>query len=610
MLGERRRGSTAVTVTGSDIEGNDRVTFLHRHLPTSDETAAQLWAFGVTGTASSDLAYKDTSWHTVSVTDAFTLTGGSQYQMQAQSLHGKLFIAADTAVDRLHVWDGTSLRRVGLATPSAAPTAADTAVGGTFAGVRYYRIRYTVKSGSTTLRRSEPSDVRTFTPNGSFDGAVVTKPASISEDETHWELEASTDNANFYRIATTVVGTTTYTDQTVYATGYANVSGAVLSADSGDYTVPHSPKFVTADQDRLLIGGSWEQAALASRVSWTPVFADDGDGNDERIPIDTDNFLDLDSYEGGPLTGLSATVNGYVYAFKSSHVYKLVRTGDVNNAYTAIPLTKQRGAIFGSLVEGLDQQGRPCLYFLDPKIGPCRLGDGGLQSCGEDIRSTWETVNINATSVVCRSLYDPVARQIHFWVATGSSNVPDTRLVLQVNLSTQTEDGIRKGWSIWTGPSATALATCLFADNIDAGIARNVTLRPFIGLEGLGLIQRTDTGYDDNGTAYTADIVTKPYTADGTTLNKFGVMAAGLVADANASASIAVKAIRDFGLETLSKTTSLAPSGSEVHVIKTLDSFNFSELSVLQLEFTDTGVVTQRWELDSCSIKTRTEQTA
>ena len=75
MLGERRRGATAIDVSGSGLVGHNRVPFLHRHLPTTDETAAQLWALGVTGTASSTRVYKDTTWHNVSPIDAITITG-------------------------------------------------------------------------------------------------------------------------------------------------------------------------------------------------------------------------------------------------------------------------------------------------------------------------------------------------------------------------------------------------------------------------------------------------------------------------------------------------------------------------------------------------------
>src|SRR5687768_6769400 len=66
LLGERRRGCTAIDIAGSDLVGNDRVTFLHRHTPTSTDSDSELWALGVTGIASSDLCRKTTTWSTVS----------------------------------------------------------------------------------------------------------------------------------------------------------------------------------------------------------------------------------------------------------------------------------------------------------------------------------------------------------------------------------------------------------------------------------------------------------------------------------------------------------------------------------------------------------------
>ena len=61
MLGDRRLGTTAVTLD-SFLSARDRVTFLFRHLPTADETAAELWALGVTGTTTAKLGRKTTAW--------------------------------------------------------------------------------------------------------------------------------------------------------------------------------------------------------------------------------------------------------------------------------------------------------------------------------------------------------------------------------------------------------------------------------------------------------------------------------------------------------------------------------------------------------------------
>lgn len=601
QLGERRKGTDAISLPAS-ITAHDRVTFLHRHVPGTDETAAELYVLGVTGTASSTLARKTTSWSDVTVGDAVLLTGFAQYQWAAVSLHGKLFLAYDSSVDRLHVLDAgsTTLRRSGLAEP-AAPTGANDGGVGTFDTTRYYRVRYTVQASSVTIRRSEPSDVLTFAPNGNDTGITVTKPASISENETHWELEASLDNANFYVLATTVVGTTTVTDTTDATTGYAQTYE--LSENVGDYALFPSVRYLIADEDRLVGGGSWEDTALSSRVLWSPVYKANGAGNDERWETDTDPWADLDALDGGPLTGLATAVSGEVFAFKYQRIFKLIRTSLRLRAYDIVCLTKARGAVHGSVVSGVDQLGRPCVYFLDPEVGPCRAGAGGLLQCGKDIYTTWRTANLDATKVVCSSLFYPKTGQVIWNLATSSSNVPDLSLVLHTSLMRETDDGLRGGWATWNGTRAKGLAMCLFAANIDAGVARVRTLVPFIATEGLGLVHQCDTANNDDGTAYAARLVTKPITLS-TSLHRFGITAGALTAKAVTGATIDVKLIRDFGLETPITVAdqSLAASASETDVIVVLDQFSGSELRVAQFELVDSATPGTRFELNELAL--------
>lgn len=605
-LGERRRGMTPIDLTGSGLTAESDVVFLGRHLPTNDESAAELWALGVTGTSTSTLARKDTAWHGVTVSDAIDLASGTQYHISAVSLHGKYFIAYNSNVDRLHVWDGT-FRRTGTTQPGNAPTAAN-AGSGSLTGTRYYRVRWTVQVAGITKRRSEPSSTLTFAPSGSGASITVTRPTDDSEGATHWELEASTDNANFYRVSTIAIGTTTYSDSAVYVPGY---SAFPLSEDIGDYALLPSCRYLATDEDRLLMFGSYENDALGSRFAWTPVNGGPGAGNDERSETDTDPFLDLDGFDGGRLTGGSNPVNGVVYAFKRQRIYRLVRTGNRSAAYAANCLTKSRGAIEDSLVEGIDEAGRPTLYFLDPQVGPCRIGANGLQYCGADIYTTWKTVNLNATTIVCRALYYPDSKQVHWWVATNGSNTPNLRIVLHTQ-EARTDDvgNVRRGWTTFTGTGAQAKAVCLFADNIDAGIARSFTMRPFIGVTNAnGRIHRGDTGDDDSGDSYVATETTRPY-APASILNEFGVMAGALLAKAAAATSIAITAVRDFGIETLPVTADLSPSGSETLVIKSLDNLSFSELKAVQITFADPVGTGKRWELHQFAMKPRAEATA
>ncbi len=612
-IGERRKGCTGVTLPAS-VSGKDRITFLHRHLPTADETAAELWVLGLTGTSSSQLAYKDTSWHDVTLNDAATLTGFSPYQWTSVSLHGKIFIAYDSAVDRLHCRDAnaaTTLRRCGLAEP-AAPTGANTAGAGTFTGTRYYRVRYTVQVAGVTTIRSEPSPALTFAPSGSKTGVTVTKPATISEGETHWELEASLDNANFYRIATTVVATTTVDDLTNVAAGYAQTYP--LSEDIGAYSLQPSYKFLAIDADRLMGGGSWEDAALGSRVSWSPVQNAEGVGNDERLDLTTDPTLDLDSYEGGALTGLVAGNSGSVFAFKASHIYKLVRTGNPLQAYDVVTITKERGALPGSALSGIDQNGAPCIYFLDPQVGPCRYGNGGLQWLGADIwDGTWTDatlgVNLNATKAVCSGIYDPLKRQVQWSYATIGNERPTLGLIIQTDLTKPGDSGAHGGISLWTGIRAEAYASCLFADNIDANTARNLTLHPFIGTEGHNLLQRCETGTTDDAgssaTAYTARIVTKPYQLTNM-LNEFAVLAGYLMAAAVTGAEITINLLKNFTTSAAKAITaiSMTPASTETVVMVKMDNLSVAELRAVQFEFIDSApATTTRWELHQFALK-------
>jgi hypothetical protein len=605
MIADRRLGSDAISLSAT-LAASDRVTFLHRDLPTADETAARLWAFGVTGTSSSTLEYKDTSWHVPTLKDAFTITGIYPNRIRAVSLHGKTFIAYKSGQDRLHVYDGSTVRRSGVAEP-AAPTGANTAAAGSFTGTRYYRVRYIEKSGSTVLRRSEPSDVLTFAPSGSKTGVTVTKPASISEGETHWELEASLNNSDFYVLATTAVGTSSVDDTTDYSTGY---TAYTLSEDTGDYALIGSAKFLAVDDDRLIWAGSFDDANLASRLGWTPVYGADGVGNDERFETDTDPFKDLDAGEGGGCTGLSEPQNGSFYFFKFSQIHKADRTGQRTKAYDTFALTKKKGAIEGSVVDGEDATGEPCVYFIDPKTGPARVGQGGIFNCGRDIRRTWKQLNLDATQLIATGLYYPDKHQVHWWIATGSSNVPDVHIVLHTHLTRLGEDGVRRGWAIWTGATAAAQCACLFADNIDDGTARSLSLVPFVGMAGSGNVHRCDTGDDDNGTEFTATVKSKPLTP-ASVVQHYGVTSGAVVAIAASGASIDVSLVRDRGLETVTVSDiSLAPTASETDVIKDLDNLTLSEWRLVEIQVSDVDTPGSQWQVDQIVLRGYGEQGA
>lgn len=592
-LGERRRGCEPIDIDDSNLDTEDLIVHMVPHFPRAvDSPVPEFWAIGYTRDTSVTVAHRVAgSWSEVIPVDAFNVSSPYPFNVRSQSLHGKLFLMYKSSVDRAHVWDGTTLRPTGLATPPAAPTAADNGVAGPpfFIDDRTYRVRYIERNGAgTILRRSEPSEELIFTPAGTDTGAIVTRPAVVNEGETHWELEASDGDGNFYVIDTIAIATTTSTDTTQPATDYA-VNGT-LSGDSGDYTNIPSVKFVKADQDRLIFAGSWEDAEKGSRVSWTPVFNSTGAGNDERIPIDTDNFLDLDWMDGGEITGMSDPVNGSLYVFKLARIYKLQRTGNPNNAYEAFLLSKAVGAVPGSIVSGTDEFGRGCVYFLDPSVGPTRISTAGVQYM-RDIRTTWRSVNTNATEVVAHGVYYPDKQQLHWWVATNGADAPNFKIILQINNVRADVDGTQRGWSIATGTITEAWSSTVFPEVINEESTGSTLLsyRPYAGLETPNFIQRCDTQSTDAGDTYRAVIRTKPYFFVGL-LNRWGGMNAALLASTNTDPTITmdVKLIKDFGKETNEINTDFLPSDvGEDFVIKAFDNLKMASAVAIQVEFSD-----------------------
>lgn len=600
-IGERRRGTSSVDVSESDLVNEAYISALMIHRPDTDLNTEELWAVAATTDTSATIARRVFGvWETITPVDALLTSSPDIFSIHSQSIHNKLFVSYLSDNDRLHVWDGTTLRPTGLRQPEAPPTADDTASGGSFTGDRLYRVRFIVKDvDDQVLLRSEPSEELTFTPSGTNDGADVTRPDVIDEGETHWELEASDGDGNFYLIDTVVIGTDTTTDQTQPATDYS-VNGE-LSEDIGDYTLIPSVKYIVPDQDRLVFAGHRTDSTLSARVSWTPVSGATGVGNDERLPLDNDSFIDLDWMAGGEITGLSKPLNGSFYAFKWGSIYKLQRTGRVDGAYEAFLLSHMRGALPGSIVDGVDEFGRGCVYFIDPSLGPARISGQGLQHL-QGVEVTYRTANTQAADVVSHGVYYPEKQQLHWWIAVANSDTPTLGLTLQVNEVRADLDGTTRGWSLFTGLKAQGLCSCLVSEAVTEVVVGPLTTatytswthRPYIGLSDPDYIQRTDVGSLDNTTEYRARIVTKPYILSGL-LGQFGARTAAILADPNSDPSVTldVKFIRDFGKEVNTVNTHFLPERaagdprSESLVLRKFDSLVMSEAYAIQVEFSD-----------------------
>lgn len=706
--GERRLGCATISLTSSGLTVESNICHISQWFPTNVPTLPELIGIAVTPGVSVSCARRNTSgtWSAIIPSEVPTNMAPDVFGVVTQPLDANNFIAYRSSVDRLHlITTGSTWRKAGLAAPSAAPTAANTAGTGSFSGTRYYRVRYIEKSGSTVVRRSEPSATLTFTPSGTAPSATVTKPAAVSEGETHWEIEASLDNANFYRLSQIVVATTTYVDTassaktfptavvaapvsndgsavtyvllsnqaaalnltgTVSNGTYGTLAGVIsgrgwtgfssgavnytlatipawaagqnwwaspdvatametaaaggtgqdyasvgtLSDAIGAYLTIPSAKFLTVDGNRLIYGGHWTDTAQMSTVGWTPVKNDPGVGNSERAPIVTTGGAsivtteNLDNYDGGPITGLAASTYGTWYAFKWQRIYSAVRTSDVTKAYDIDKVSASRGAIPGSVVRAAKADGSATIYFLDPFVGPCRLGAGGVVTVIHGLRNTWKRVNPKATTVVCCGVYYPYKDQVKWWVSVDGGNTPTLAIVLQASELQHATSGneytgeLRGGLSLMTGLQAQA--QCAAAITLTVG--NQTTDIPVIGLPTPNFLQQCDTGTDDNGTAFTATLTSAPIVAAGV-LNKFGILDSGLLATADANGSISMTLVRDMGVETATPVVnSLAPVGSESQIYFRNDSLVLADCHSVQVTLTD-GAASKNWQAQRIDLK-------
>lgn len=616
-LGAKRRGTEGIDLTGSIL--NSTIAALIRHIPSNSLSNDELWAIDENGNL--DRRVGGTWAGGVTRVNTNVTISASNFDANGASLHGKLFLAARGQEDRLLVWDGTVLRWAGIS-QKPVPTVAATGDAGSYSGTRYFRIRYTEQLSGVTVRRSEPSDVVSFTPDGTKTGAVVTKPVGTEvssslhcEGQTHWEVEASLDNILFYRIATVAIATTTSTDTTVYATGY---SANTLSEAIGEYVPPGSARHVTVDEDRVVLAGSYFAPASDSTVWWTPVGGDDGVGNDERIPTATSQFITFDGLDGGRATALVAGVAGNVYVFKFSRHYKMVRTGIVTSAYSPITESFSRGATMRSACAGTDMQGLPCVYFVDSAVGLCRNGQRGVEDLARSIRDTWADSNQNP-AIASRLLHYPTLDQV--WWTIPVIATEDIKTSQGETLVTATSDTILVSP---TSPEVLVNYEVRYGSNwFHTGLLKSIrsmvlgtkgeALIPVIGTDSVAIgggnnstIHFADTGTTDGGTAYRGYVKTKPYVL-GNLWTKFGLMAGMLLARAAASTTIAIDIIRNFGIEERPVTVSLTPSGSESHVTKSLDDAYMSELNTVQLEYGDSAASSQVWSLDQFVFRVRSE---
>jgi hypothetical protein len=611
QLGRKRGGTSADTMTfSSGGPFTAVINALLTHIPGASEAAMELFAiegspFVVGRKAAS------TQYAAVTVKDALT---SASFLVNGVSFNGKLFFAGwDSLVNRAPVWDGSTIRRSGLGT-SAAPTAANTGSGSYAATIRYYKVAYTVQSGGVTLRRSELSASVSFTPSGSGTHARVTKPASIGESETHWELYASADNVSFYGpIATTAVGTTTFDDNltvSAYATTYdaAPVAGTNLP--------PPSAKFVASDGNRLLYYGAFESAAGDSvepkqgRVWFTALLGSgvSSIGDDERIPIQSTDpllrfYIDIGENTGGEPRGLAGPLEGSMYAFQSNGITELAPTGNVNKPYRRYQMSTPHGAVnHHSIVMAPNAAGHPCIYFLSPKDGPRRIGPSGIEWVGADVKDLWDRVNLDAV-IVSHGVYYADVNQIWWWVALDSSTVPNWVMVFDISegvaAAADGSPAIRKGWTLFSGDLAAAHCSVMFSMTPGATMARR--RKPYVGTTTVNQVLKCDTG---TATAQ-AFVTTKIYpVAD---LVHHGEVTGGLMIARPDSATVAIGVDLYKNMAGSIAQQQIVTFATD-DVIQTLHELTLAEATTVHAVIGDSASVSSAWELDEVVLVTNPQE--
>lgn len=597
-----KRGGAISTGTLTGFTGPFNALF--SWVPGQNPAARELFAVDSTATKKIGRMAAGSTLTALTVGDAIATT---PQEVMAATINGKLFIAYDSTVNRLHVYDPgystTALRRVGLAATAAA-TVANTGSGSYTATIRYYRIAVTEQRSSVTVRRSNLSAAVSFTPSGSGTAARITQPTLPGEGETHWEVYASDDGVLYYGpIATTVVGTTTVDDSlepSVYETTYS------LAPEEGANTPFPSVKFLYSNGSRLFGLGVWETSAgdshtpLAGTVYVSPVLDSSSIHDEERCSNTTTAVgrVILSRNAGGADRGLAGFGN-LVMAFQDVGIYALVPTENANTPFRRVQYSSKLGAVSQrSIVEAEDELGRPAVYFLDPVRGPYRLGHDGLKWVGKDVKDIWDTVNLAASTVVAHGRYHERKRQIWWWVATGSSNDPDTMIVLDLTEQRVDDEGdLRGGWVKWTGDLAACRCSCMMATTL--GASMSLGLSPYAApATGTTLLKADTSDATDNGTQFQAYVQSGGIVVDPLIVNK-ALVRSHLLAKAASGVTLTQTLIRNFGDETSrTDTVSLTAAGSETRVLRKFEAAALQDACVFQVRIGDASASSSQWTLD------------
>lgn len=416
----QRFGSATQALSGFGFTGI--VEWLGRHTTTGG--VEELWgAANNAGTAAlgrrpagvrSSVAFSDTA-----------VVSDLRY-MQAASLTSKYFITYNSDVNRTHVWDGTSLRRVGFGRSPAVTAATMGGSGKTWN--RWYRKRLAQIDASGTVQRvSEPSVAPVNVSITDDTGVTITMGALLGEGETHWIAEAADDDGGtpgtFFQIATTLIATTTVNDTS------ASLLDFDISPLVGEYIPPPSAKYILTDTNRLLYAGAWEltgtdeqTAPKSNRVWFTPVLGSTDEGDDERIPntVDQQNWVDVGNE--GPITALAGPLYGDIYVLKDDSIFKLTPTGDFVTPYRVISVMSGIGAVDQRVVcNGQFGTGQPAIFFAS-SASVYAITSGGIIEVSDEVSRDLRMNNFTPASSWLA--YDPYDKCLRAQTNSGMSAVP------------------------------------------------------------------------------------------------------------------------------------------------------------------------------------------
>lgn len=603
-LGTKRGGCISTGHTTTGISGGYNALF-GGYIPGQDETAREMF---VVDNAATNTIRRFAASSTISA--SLTLPNNiaaDDTVISFAPLNGKLYIAYNGTTNRVKVFDPglstTTIRYAGLA-DAAAPSVANTGAGTYAATLRYYKVAYTEQRASVTVRRGELSSATSFTPSGTGTHARITKPAALSEGETHWEVYGSTDGVIFYGpLATTVVGTTTYDDNSTPADWPDDFDAAPVT---GENLPMPSVKFLYSNGVRLFGLGVWETSAgdshtpQAGTVYFTPALDSSGIHDDERVrsTVSAVGRVILGRNSGGVDRGIAGLGNA-IYAFQSRGIYSLLPTENSDVPFRRVQVSSRLGATsHQSIKEAVDQLGRPALYFLDPEWGLYRIGASGIQFCGRDVYDLWQTVNHGAANVVAWAEYLPSITMLVIGFASVAADDPDTIMAFDVTEGWPDENGdVRGGWAQWTGTIATARCATMMSATMGASMSRPLTL--YIGPGASTTLRKySESALDDNGTDFQAYVQSRAFSPEPLVNNK--ELAKGyLLSKAVSAVTVRQTLIRNFGDET-SRTSDalLTAAGSETKVLAEFEDSALAEMYAFQVRLGDSAAQEGQWTFD------------